>query len=211
MPPQLSLVAQVNSVSVQATNTTYKVDDGTGLIDVKKWSHSDADPSLAKPPQKEGEYIRVFGRLKDFNGRRHVEAHILRPVTDFNEVNYHLLEATAVHLYFTRGPPDAINGAVKGENADGMFVDSYGGNAANGGGGAVSAAAKNLPRMSASARKVFTLLQSAPQNNEGLHVHNIATQLSIPMNDVWKASDELLGEGLIYTTVDEETFAVLEN
>jgi replication factor A2 len=100
-----------------------------------------------------------------------------------------------------------VGGGAKVETADGMFVDSFGG-AAN---GAPPAGAKKLPaKLSMVGRKVFGLLQSAPQNNEGLHVHNIASQLSIPMNDVWKAGDELLGEGLIYTTVDDETWAVLE-
>ena len=119
----------------------------------------------------------------------------------------HLLEATAVHLYFTRGPPESANGAVKAEG--GMFVDSYGG--ATNGGAAIGGAGKKLPaRMSAAARKVFALLQSAPQNNEGLHVQMIATQTGIAVNEVFKAGDELLGDGLIYTTVDDETWAVLE-
>jgi len=87
-----------------------------------------------------------------------------------------------------------------------MFVDSYSG-ADN---GAAATKGKLPAKFSAVGKKVFGLLQSAPQNNEGLHVHNIASQLGIPMNDVWKAGDELLGEGLIYTTVDDETWAVLE-
>jgi replication factor A2 len=95
---------------------------------------------------------------------------------------------------------------VKGETGNGMFVDSYGGaNAAAPGGG------KKLPaKISAAGKRVFQLLQSTPQNNEGLHVHNIAQQLGMPANDVFKAGDELLGDGLIYTTVDDETWAVLE-
>ena len=150
--------------------------------------------------------MRVWGRIKEFANRRHVAAHIIRPITDFNEINYHFLDATAVHLYFTRGPLDAVTGGVKSEGGNGVFVDGYGG--ANG--GAPAADKKLNPRMSASAKKVFQLLQSTPQSNEGLHVHNIAQQLGIPANDVFKAGDELLGDGLIYTTVDDETWAVLE-
>jgi replication factor A2 len=91
-----------------------------------------------------------------------------------------------------------------------MFVDGGYGGATNGG-GAVGGAGKKLPaKISAVGRKVFNLLQSAPQNNEGLHVQQISTQLSVSMNDVFKAGDELLADGLIYTTVDDETWAVLE-
>ena len=169
---------------------------------MKQWIDSDADPANAKPQPKEGQYLRVWGRLKSFNNKRHVAAHSIRPVTDFNEINYHLLEATAVHLYFTRGPPEGAENGVKTEG--GMFVDSGLGNGAAAGG-------KKLPsKITGIARKVYELLQSEPQNNEGLHVNNIAQKLGVPSNEVFKAGDVLLGEGFIYTTVDDETWAVLE-
>jgi replication factor A2 len=128
-------------------------------------------------------------------------------VTDFNEISYHLLEATATHLYFTRGPPGSLGGGIKAEGGDSMFVDSYG----SGGPAAGAVSGRKISsKIGATGRKVFELLQSAPQNNEGLHVHNIAQQLGIGVNDVFKAGDELLGEGMIYTTIDDETWAVLE-
>ncbi|KAI9052867.1 hypothetical protein LZ554_003139 [Drepanopeziza brunnea f. sp. 'monogermtubi'] len=201
---QLTFIGQINQISSQATNTTYKLDDGTGLIEVKQWVDSDADPDAAKDFPKEGEYLRVWGRLKAFNNKRHVGAHMIRPVKDFNEVSYHLLEATAVHLYFTRGPPE-VNG-VKSEGGNGMFVDSNAG--AN---GATGGQTKKLPpKMTSIAKRVYEVLKNSPQNNEGMHVHLIASQLGVNSNEVFKAGDELLGEGAIYTTVDDETWAVLE-
>ncbi len=83
-----------------------------------------------------------------------------------------------------------------------MFVDAPG--PVNGGG---LAAGKHMTPM---ARRVFNHLSSAPQNNEGLHAQVIAAQMGLPANDVFKAGDELLGLGVIYTTVDDETWAVLE-
>lgn len=125
-----------------------------------------------------------------------------------NEVTYHGLEATLVHLYFTRGPIDAANPAKK-EGGDGMFVDSYGGN--NMGAGNAAAGGRQLPpKVSPNSRQVFNLLQSEPQNNEGLNVNMIATKLGMPVAEVYKCGDELLSEGCIYTTVDDETWAVLE-
>jgi replication factor A2 len=41
-------------------------------------------------------------------------------------------------------------------------------------------------------------------------VFDIASALGVQLNDVFLAGDELLGEGLIYTTVDDKTWAVLE-
>jgi replication factor A2 len=190
----------------QATNTTFKIDDGTGVLEVKQWVDGDAAPESVRPTPKEGEYIHVWGRLKDFNGKRHIGSHVIRPITDFNEINYHLLEATAVHLYFSRGPPETLNqgGNIKSE---GMFVENEYGGATNGStNGSKSISAK----ISANARKVWSLLNSAPQNNEGLNVHMIAQECQMPVNDVFKAGDELLQEGKIYTTVDDETWALLD-
>jgi hypothetical protein len=39
----------------------YKVDDGTGCIDVKHWVNSDANSSVSI---KEGSYARIVGNLK---------------------------------------------------------------------------------------------------------------------------------------------------
>lgn len=175
-------------------------------MEVKQWVDGDAPPEAARPVPKDGEYIHVWGRLKDFNGKRHIASHIMRPITDFNEINYHLLEATAIHLFFTRGPPEtALQGGVKTED---MFVDSYGAGGMN---GATNYGGRTLPaKLSATGRKVWTLLNNSPQNNEGLHVQMIAQQTGIPINEIFKAGDELLQEGLIYTTIDDETWAVME-
>jgi len=201
---QLSFIGQVQSVLEQATNITYKLDDGTGMIDVKQWIDSDAPVETRKPTPKEGQYIRVYGRLKSFNSKRHVGAHVVRPIEDFNEISMHLLEATYVHLFFTKDPPEA-GGGIKAEN-DGLFVGDNGGTT-NGNEGTGT---KKLPaRISNNSRRVYELL-SKVENNEGLHVHNIASKLSMELPEVYKCGDELLGEGCIFTTIDDETWAILE-
>ena len=159
---------------------------------------NNADPS--KPRLVENEWARVWGKLKEFNSRRHVGAHVIRPVQDKMEITYHLLEATYVHLYFTRGPVDQVkqepNTAVNG-------MGSYGGGDMGSGGG-------QLPSMTPNARRVFQALKTSPQNNEGLHVQNVATITQMNVADVMKAGEELLSHSLIFTTVDDNTWAVLE-
>lgn len=188
-------------MSPQATNITYKVDDGTATIDVKQWVDSDAPPEEQKFMPKEDDYVHVWGTLKEFNEKRHVAPKAIHPVVDFNEISYHLLNATAVHLYFTRGPPGQANGAIKTEG--GMFVD---------GDGPARGLAHRIPAgLSATARKVYECLLNSPQNNEGLHVHEIARQLQIPVNDVYNAAnDELTPQSLIFPTLDDETWAIME-
>ncbi|KAF2120632.1 hypothetical protein BDV96DRAFT_628137 [Lophiotrema nucula] len=202
---QLTLVGQIRNISTQTTNITYKLDDGTGSIEVKLWVDSDnIDAANAKNAKLvENAYCRVWGKLKIFNNKKHIGAHIIRLVEDMNEISYHLLEATAVHLYFTRGPPG-------------------GGPAAPGGGTALNGAAAqqsysageygnaDLSGYSGVARRVYKHLRETPQSNEGMHQHEIATNLNIEVGEVATAGDQLLAGGLIYTTVNDETWAVLD-
>lgn len=120
----------------------------------------------------------------------------------------HLLEAAYVHLYFTRGPPEqqAGGGTQMGgmKQEEGLFVDQ-------GHSQPQQSAGRTLPGdVSATAKKVFSYLQNSPDANEGIHVNQIAAGLSLPSNEVFKAGDELLGMGVVYTTVDDETWAVLD-
>jgi len=187
---------------MQTTNTTYRLDDGTGSIEVKQWIDSDTieqnNPIKAK--LVEGAYCRAWGKLKSFNDRRSVGAQIIRPVEDMNEVSYHLLEATSIHLFFTRGAPGGAGAGAGAANANGGAGQQ----------GAGAYGAYDLSGYNPVARKVFQYLREAPQTNEGLHQHAIAASLGLESADVLRAGDDLLAGGLIYTTVDDHTWAVLE-
>lgn len=117
------------------------------------------------------------------------------------EIQYHLLEATYVHLYFTRGPLAESGG--KGGAANGVTDGQYGESEMSIGG-------RQMPSVSPNARRVYQCLKESPQNNEGLHVQNIATSLRMSVTDVMKAGDELLTQSMIFTTVDDNTWALLE-
>ncbi|KAJ4415198.1 Replication factor A protein 2 [Gnomoniopsis sp. IMI 355080] len=204
---QVTIVGQIRSVNPQPTNITYRLDDGTGTIDVKKWVDADKEED-AEPKYALDQYVRVWGRLKSFNQKRHVGANFVRAVDNFNEVNYHQLESLAVHLYFTKGPlasGDAQqNGAGTGD-----------GNAANGGGMFVdqndsSEHAQKLAHVGPNAQKMFRFLAETPGGNEGVHLNLITSSTGLTTRDVLGAADDLLQQGLVYTTVDDETWAVLD-
>lgn len=200
---QVTFVGQIRNISTQTTNTTYRLDDGTGSIEVKQWVDSDAvdHTNPAKAKLVEGAYCRAWGKLKSFNDRKSVGAQIIRAIEDMNEISYHLLEATAVHLYFTRGPPGAANTGVATNNAGaGQQQQATSGNLGG----------YNLSTYTPVARRVFQFLREAPQSNEGLNQHEIAAKLGIDTAEVARAGDDLLAGGLIYTTVDDQTWAVLE-
>ncbi|RMD43854.1 hypothetical protein DV735_g1340, partial [Chaetothyriales sp. CBS 134920] len=164
----LTFVGQVRSVQQQTTNVTYKIDDGTGIVEVKQWDAS----RKAKREITEDDYVRVWGRLKEFNHKRHVGSHIIRHISDYNEINYHLLEATSNQHDYSAGGPSLSSAA------------------------------------SPTARKVFQCLQQA-NSNEGLNVNAIATNARMNIGDVCRGIEELVQEGVIFTTIDDDTYAIL--
>lgn len=178
-------------------------------MEVKQWIDTDSSTSIEeggghKSKLVENDWARAWGRVKAFGGRRHVGAHVIRPITDKNEITYHLLEATYVHLYFTRGPPPSEPGAQAGNGpaVEGASTLGLGGQTMIGG--------QAMPNVSQAAKRVYQAIKSTPQNNEGLHVQNIAATIGMNVNDVMKAGDELLSHSLIYTTVDDLTWAALD-
>lgn len=200
-------MGQIRLINPQQTNITYRIDDGTATIDVKKWVDADKEDDL-EPKYALDQYVRVWGRLKSFNGKRHVGANFVRGVPDFNEVNYHQLEALYVHLYLTKGPLPGENGAVNGGD----------GNAANGGGMFVDQPMQNgksedeakLKGVGEAGKRMYRYLVDNSVSNEGLHLNLITSGTNMSTRDVLSAADDLLAQGLVYTTVDDETWAILE-
>ncbi|KAL9049784.1 MAG: hypothetical protein Q9162_007031 [Coniocarpon cinnabarinum] len=209
-----TFVGRIRSSRSQPTNHLFTLDDGTGEVEVKLW----IDPEVmqidtegdnsggrgAEKNLKEGVYARVFGKIDQYGNKRHVGARAVRAVSDYNEVQVHLLEAAVVHLQMTRGPP----GGQK--NVNGVSEGGMQGVEMNGGG--MGYGARQLPSgLSNASRRVYHCLSTSNQTNEGLHMQDIAGRLSMDMSEVAKAGDELMNNGLVYTTVDEQTWAILDD
>ena len=215
---RISFIGQIRNISKQTTNTTFKLDDGTGTMEAKDWTDMDR-PSVdelgnpmpgAKAPLEVGNWAKVYGSIKFVNNRRHVSIVIIRPIKDYNEISYHLLEATYVHLYVTRGPleqqANAAGGAADGY---GQQEQGYG----QQGGGYDAATGMNqgaMQNLGMSAKKVLQCLTTSPQTNEGLHVHVIASSTGLQPAEVIRAAEDLVNRSLIFTTVDDHTWALLE-
>jgi replication factor A2 len=187
----VTFVGQIRNISPQATNILYKMDDGTGTIEVKQWISPDAE-APKNPELEEGKYARVTGTMKLAGGKRFINGTTLRLITDFNEINYHFLEAVAVHLHFTRGPVDQFmsgGGASKSVTSGGDVAMS--GMGANGGNSYIAG-------LSRTAGTVLQFIKNE-NNNEGVAVEQISLRTSIPLAEVLKAKDELVNEGRKYS------------
>jgi replication factor A2 len=185
-------VGQLQNVEVKETNIQYRLDDGTGVIDSKAFD-------LRSKPLQENDYVRVYGKLKEINSRKVFNVDHIHKLQDMNEISYHLLEATLVHLQAKGAPPVGANGGEAGYS-EGMDTGMESGNYMQ----------DRLRAFSGDAKRFYEYLTTAGQDNEGLNVHDIARALKMDLNKCTECSRQLCEAGLIYSTKDEETFAVLE-
>lgn len=209
---QLTIIGKVTGVNPTSTMTIYKLDDGTGVVEVRLWNDTDENAEEASvAPVAEGSYVRVYGNLRSFQGKTNVVAFSVRPVTDFNEVTYHSLEAIFVHLGRVKAmsaPPPAtpMTGVAPGYNnttptAGGNNMGAYSGgapagNAANGGESLQS--------------KLIALFESphATSTDAGMSMEDVfATfQSNYPAATIRQSIENLVSEGHLYSTIDDNHF-----
>ncbi|KAI8853059.1 hypothetical protein BC829DRAFT_414177 [Chytridium lagenaria] len=109
-------VGRVIKVVNQSTFASYSVEDGTGIIEFKKWhdQNDDAEGGAGFEGFSEGQYVKVFGSMRTNQGKPSVQAHNMREITSFDEVTHHLLNAISIHLFFTRGAPGGASNSQHG-------------------------------------------------------------------------------------------------
>jgi len=202
---QIKFIGQVQNLNKQTTYINFSIDDGTGVCDVKRYLDSETQQEIAesggmaKLPQV-GQYAKVIGTMKEFNNKRYVSSVFVRPVTDPNEIAHHFLETTLVHLQFTRGTPTKAGVEHNMSGMGGMGGDM---------GYANNTGAMQMPAMSANAQKVYNYLQQAEQGNEGCNAQQIAADLRMDIAKCQLAGQELIGKGLAFTTLDDDTWAIM--
>lgn len=186
----ITFVGQIRNISPQQTNVLYKMDDGTGTIEVKQWINPESD-APKNPELEEGKYARVTGTMKTAGGKRFVSGTTMRLITDFNEINYHFLESVAVHLHYTRGPASQFVSGGAGGGAGKVSGGDVAMGGMGGGGG-------QFAGLSNTAGAVLQFIKNE-NNNEGVAVEQISLRMSIPLAEVQKAKDELVSEGREYS------------
>ncbi|KAG0296132.1 replication factor A protein 2 [Linnemannia gamsii] len=120
---QVTLVAAVRGVSPSATQNSYMIEDGSGVIDARKYP-SDHDDTDELSTVVSGTYVRVVGTVKNFNQKQYVQVHSIRPIASMNEITYHNLEVLYVHVTATRnkmgGHGASSSVGVYGQHHDNM-------------------------------------------------------------------------------------------
>lgn len=205
----VKLIGCLVSVKEQTTNSIYTLEDGTGRIDAKTWA-DESDESLTERKSRlvEGAYVQVIGTMKEFNGGKSVMAYDIRPVTDFNQITHHLIEAVYQHVCNTKGPAQKTSsfGATSSSNFSSAPIAVWG------------ATTDSKPMMSGNSgggtheELILKLFRETPCGDEGISLDVIASRLSSKMGmaDVRRAVESLSGEGHLYSTTDDNHFKSTE-
>ena len=88
------LVGAIRDVVKSRAAYVVGVEDGSGLISVKVWINNlgkTEREQLAVTLEKNHQYVRVFGEVKDLEGEKIINASAVRPVTTGNMITHHML------------------------------------------------------------------------------------------------------------------------
>ncbi|XP_057501123.1 replication protein A 32 kDa subunit B-like isoform X2 [Actinidia eriantha] len=198
-----TLVGMVFNKAERITDVSFVLDDGTGRIDCIRWVNEAVDTKEMEEIL-DGMYVRVHGHLKGFQGKKQLVVFSIRPLTDYNEIAYHFVECIYVHVDNTKlqaqgglttpnMPNLTVSTPSKGYQTapQNLFTGHYG-----------MDGLKGIDQM------VIDYLQqpSCLTREKGMHLNEIAQQLSMPVEKIVISIKSLEDEGLVYSTIDDYHF-----
>lgn len=201
----IKLVGKIVEFHDESTNYTFKLNDGTGEMECKKWKENDSPSNLFF---QGGETVRVVGTIREFAGRSHLLIYNITLVEDWNEVTHHILDVIFTHLQNTRGRVPAAEGAFSRAPA-GMAQNNFGTPARSGfAGGNINSAVKNENKLD---EDVFNAYRSGGSRQEGMHYGEVIQVLrskgiNISQDQLIRTVSQLCNDGRLYTTIDEEHY-----
>ncbi|KAK6460837.1 hypothetical protein DFJ63DRAFT_289633 [Scheffersomyces coipomensis] len=183
----VSFVGIIRRIDDQTSGIVLKVEDGTGTIDVKKWTDATTSTTeeLEKYNKELGKYVFVSGALKSFNNRKTVQNSVVYPIVDHNQVLYHHLSAIETHL---KAQGITTANSVKSSQATGLFVTDN----------------------DAHASPVDAIYNFVKENSAsmptGVTEPFISQKLGFTTADAHKFCQELVESGRIYQGTDESSY-----
>ncbi|XP_071118772.1 replication protein A 32 kDa subunit-like [Haliotis cracherodii] len=195
---QVTIVGLVRTVKESPTRIDYEIDDMTGPpLEVKQFVDNDENLPEEERVQamRENTYVRVYGHLRSFAGKRSVVAFKMTPLTDMNELSCHMLEVIHSHVTLSSGQ-GAGGGAMASVNSGAGFSDM-----GSGGGGS-----STIPGLSPLQSQIQLIIKNHPSDT-GASIDAVCKQLrNVPEQQIREAVDFLSGEGHIYSTIDEDHY-----
>ncbi|CAL1154884.1 unnamed protein product, partial [Cladocopium goreaui] len=111
----LTLVACVEGMQMQQLGMIVTLNDGTGRMECQMYADSDAVSN--GPDFQVGDYIRVYGHLRNWNDEDRITAHRISKIENPNEIAHHTIEVAHVHLSLTGRLVKAVKASPGGGGA----------------------------------------------------------------------------------------------
>ncbi|CCH58564.1 hypothetical protein TBLA_0A07750 [Henningerozyma blattae CBS 6284] len=204
----ISFVGVVRNITDHTSNIFLTIEDGTGQIDVRKWSDDSNDISTSQDDSekagnsqiaqqyKVGSYVKVHGALKEFGGKKNVQYAVIRTVDSFNEVITHHLEVIKCHAIAMGKMQNPSGEAVKDTQEEGksLFVSEN------------SNSGDTAQEVLAFCRKKC---EGQDANQFAVPTALIAQSLNISEDQARRCCTQLIEQGYIYPTFDDDHYFAL--
>eukprot|EP00049_Salpingoeca_infusionum_P018705 m.358434 g.358434 ORF g.358434 m.358434 type:complete len:287 (+) comp18144_c0_seq1:50-910(+) len=218
---KVQFVGVIQKVEEAQTRTTFTIEDHTGRIEATQWKNTvegEEEPAV-DPSLRELSHVIVFGAIQSkSDADRRVNAFHIAPVRDFNQITHHMLNCIHAMLTSQRGikAPRVLGIHASANAAATTSANAPAGvevkvNASEYGQAAVGGMDVD-GSMSTDANQVHRYIISAGASEDmGVNVDAITSALpALPPQKIRAALEELLEEGIIYTTIDEAHFKSTE-
>lgn len=239
----VKIVGCVRTFEQKSTNLAIEIEDGTGMMEVKTWMNEGDDCSAVANLRQEccqdHAFIRAIGQVKEFDGKRHIQATDIRLLGTKNELTYHFLEVAYSFDKYQKRKESGMGmgmgvgmGYGIGNNMPSMpktmganiSMNQGGGNSIN---DAVSSYLKRVGGeleldiiyvnqccfCSSYLQILIAPSLSTVNSDTGVNINNIIKDLApqgYSESEVKAAVNDLSNEGHIYSTIDEDHFQIAE-
>ncbi|SMN22447.1 similar to Saccharomyces cerevisiae YNL312W RFA2 Subunit of heterotrimeric Replication Protein A (RPA) [Maudiozyma saulgeensis] len=149
----VSFVGVIRNITDHTSNIFVTIEDGTGQIEVRKWSDDANDMTTSQEDSEQtessqiaqqyqiGTYVKVYGALKEFGGKKNIQYAVIKNIESFNDVLSHHLDAIKWHAVATGKVPDpsttgdsqSVGGNGSATSGQSLFVTENSGSNNNGG------------------------------------------------------------------------------
>ncbi|GAX85846.1 hypothetical protein CEUSTIGMA_g13261.t1 [Chlamydomonas eustigma] len=193
------IVGRIVSRVEAAANIKFKIDDGTGIIEVLHYVE-DSNPLISEVAQEWqlNCYVRVCGHLRTLDHKKSMTAFRINLIKDYNEVTYHNLQCIFQHLHLTKGaaPPASAPTSGNASVGYGQKTSSY----------AQPNFAGGEPKKKALV-DVLSVYNQPGLSDDGLSLEAVQSilasrGLNYTAAEITKAVSSLEDEGMLYSTID---------
>lgn len=211
----VELVGIVRSFEHKETKFVCSVEDHSGVIDVTHWTNEGADDAAASI--RDNLYVHCIGQIKDYQGKKTVNAYKITHITNPNQVTAHLMAVVHTHLIATRGNKDFAGGRASMGGPPPVYgaavdLSLHGGAGAYHHqpmhGGHAGGHVQHANGLSGDQNLVLDKIKTFADSEVGISLDQIIAEVKGRMdaNTVKKIIEFLSGEGHVYSTVDDIHF-----